>query len=237
MAKRFHFDDEDIQEQEYEFDNQYENFNDMNETFENTDVEQSFEEDNQSMVKKKKKFVWKWWHYLLIILVVLMIAFGIYIFNASQNDGPVYGTRCEGMVTIPSDNITSTINTMKKEYSQIKDLTIEVECRELRVDIVFEDGMSTKKAQSIAEKTVQTLDDLVGKPKEDGKKYSTLFGTIDGVTQYEVDLFMVSENSEDFPMYGIKHTSKDEFSYTLASIKDQKSYDAARETLEKKKEN
>ena len=97
--------------------------------------------------------------------------------------------------------------------------------------------MSTKKAQTIAEKAVQTLDELVGQPKEDGKTYSQLFGTINGETQYEVDVFMVSENSEDFPMYGIKHTSKDDFSYTLASIKDKESYNAARDTLEKNAEN
>lgn len=36
-------------------------------------------------------------------------------------------------------------------------------------------------------------------------KYSDLFGTIDGVTQYEVNVFMTSSDSEDFPIYGTKN--------------------------------
>ena len=233
MAKRFHFDDEeDIEKDDY-VDSQEELFQEEDDSL----IEDTYQEDNQSMVKKKKKFVWKWWHYLIIFFVALVIAFSVYIFMASNNGGPVYGTRCDGLVSIPVDNIKSAEDIMKQTYSEIQSIDMEIECRELRVDITFKDGMSTKKAQTIAEKAVQTLDELVGQPKEDGKTYSQLFGTINGETQYEVDVFMVSENSEDFPMYGIKHTSKDDFSYTLASIKDKESYNAARDTLEKNAEN
>ena len=235
MAKRFHFDDEEENYQdEYKFD-----IDEINQvSFEDVD-EPEDEDDSENedvMKKKKKKFVWRWWHYLIIFFIVLMIAFGVYIFMASQNDGPVYGTRCEGLVGIPVDAISKTEDEMKNKYSSIEQLDIAVECRELRVDIVFENGMKTKKAQDIAEDIVKSLDEEVGKPKEDGKTYSTLFGTIDGTTQYEVDLFMVSQDSEDFPMYGIKHTSQDKFTYTLASIKDKDSYEDARETLDKKSE-
>ena len=94
--------------------------------------------------------------------------------------------------------------------------------------------MSTKKAKQIAEKTVQTLDGLVGKPKENGKTYSTLFGKIDNIYQYEVNLYLTSKNSEDFPIYGTKNVQNDDFSYTLSSIRDKDSANKAKETLNNK---
>ena len=114
-------------------------------------------------------------------------------------------------------------------------LTSGLYCRrnptELKLDITFKAGMSTKEAQNIAEETVQTLDGIVGREKEDGQKYSDLFGTIDGVTQYEVNVFMTSSDSEDFPIYGTKNIQNDEFSYTLASVRDEESAKKAQETL------
>ena len=91
--------------------------------------------------------------------------------------------------------------------------------------------MSAKKAENIAEETVQTLDDIVGREKEDGKTYSDLFGTIDEVTQYEVNVFMTSAQSDDFPIYGTKNIQNDDFSYTLASVRDEESAKRAQETL------
>ena len=91
--------------------------------------------------------------------------------------------------------------------------------------------MKTKDAQKIAENVVQTLDKLVGKPKEDGKTYSTLFGKIDKVSQYEVNLYLTSQDSKDFPIFGTKHVQNDEFSYTLASVKDKESKEKAESTL------
>ena len=244
MAKRFQFDDEDddIEDQyqqpshidELESMRMAKSAQSMNQD-EYTDEFESFDdEDNQPMSKKKKKFVWKWWHYLLIGLGVLLIAFAAYIFFASQNDGPVYGKRCEGIVSINKDLQAATIDTMKKEYSEIQDLSLSTECRQLKVDIIFKDGMSTKKAKQIAEKTVQTLDRLVGKPKENGKTYSTLFGKIDNIYQYEVNLYLTSKNSEDFPIYGTKNVQNDDFSYTLSSIRDKDSANKAKETLNNK---
>ncbi|MFR6100241.1 MAG: hypothetical protein ACLUIS_09350 [Longibaculum sp.] len=92
--------------------------------------------------------------------------------------------------------------------------------------------MSTK-SKKIAEKTVQTLDGF-GKPKENGKTYSTLFGKIDNIYQYEVNLYLTSKNSEDFPIYGTKNVQNDDFSYTLSSIRDKDSANKAKETLNNK---
>ncbi|WP_050635534.1 hypothetical protein [Candidatus Stoquefichus sp. SB1] len=242
MAKKFQFDDEDdIPESGYQQPSHIDELENMKmqessepveDTYGYTDEYEDFdEEDSQPMSKKKKKFVWKWWYYLLIALAVLMIAFIVYIFVLSSNDGPVYGKRCEGLVTIPKDLQTAAIDTVKKENSDVQDITIEIACRQVKVDIVYKDKMDTKKAQKIAENAVQTLDKLVGKTKEEGKTYSTLFGKIDNVNQYEVNLFLTSQNSDDFPIYGTKNVQNDEFSYTLASVRDKDSAEKAKETL------
>ena len=87
------------------------------------------------MAKKKKKFVWKWWHYVLIVFGVLFIAFSIYIFLESRNNGPVYGDRCQGIVEISNDLRKAAIDTAKNEHSEIQDITLEITCKQLKVDI------------------------------------------------------------------------------------------------------
>lgn len=248
MTKRFQFDDEDdIQENEYqkpsyidELENLKDNSSQKKESqpfqFKNTiEIDDNFDEyfeEEDSMKKKKKKFVWKWWYYILIGFFVLFTAFMIYIFALSNNDGPVYGNRCQGITTtISQENMNSAIAKMKKDYSKVQDITMEIACKQLKVDIVFKDGISTKEAKSIAEKSIQTLDDIVGKKKESGKTYSSLFGYENNVAQFEVNLFLESNNNKDFPIYGTKHVQNDEFSYTLSSVKDKDSKEKAESTL------
>lgn len=237
MAKRFSFDDEDdyLDESKQSFHSEVKKEYSEPKSYQGINVDdnvtnQQSDEDNL-MAKKKKKFVWKWWHFVLVGLFALFIAFAVYIFILSNNDGPVYGNRCQGIATIPKDTITYTISEVKKNHSEVKDITMEIACKQLKVDIVFEDGMKTKKAKSIAEEAVQILDDAVGMSKEEGKTYSTLFGYSNNIAQFEVNLFLESENSDDFPIYGTKHVKNDEFAYTLASVKDQESKDKALNTL------
>ena len=173
----------------------------------------------------------QWWHYLFILFGALVIAFIVYIAVLSFRDGPVYGNRCEGMVSISKDARDSTVSMMEEKYDEIESMTLSTECRQLKVDIVFKDKMGTEKAENIAEETVQTLDDIVGREKANGQTYSDLFGTIDGVTQYEVNVFMTSANSDDFPIYWTKNIQNDEFSYTLDSVRDEESAKRAQETL------
>ena len=258
MAKQFHFDDEDdeIQSSGYQQSSHIDELEELKETSShkvNTNsypIEETrqykvkdtmgydineYDEEDDSM-KKKKKFVWKWWHYVLIGLTVLFVAFIVYIFVLSSNNGPVYGqSRCQGIMAIEKDNIQSTISDIKKKYPEVQTLTMEIACKQLKVDILFKDGMDTKKAKSIAEETIQILDGLVGKKKDSGKKYSHLFGYENNVAQYEVNLFLESNNSKDFPIYGTKHVQKDSFSYTLASVRDEKSKEKAENTLKDKK--
>lgn len=254
MAKQFHFDDEDMMVEEDSLDrnqsvlDEFEKIKDKQEDTQDIDVIPEFigesvvetfeevEEEDQSMAKKKLKFKWRWWYYIIIVFLVLVIAFAIYIFLATRNDGPVYGNRCEGIVEIPLDAKQIAVKDVKEKYSEIEDITFETTCKQLKVDIVFKDDMDTTKAQQIAEDAVQTLDSLANQSKNEGQTYSNLFGYIDNVPQYEVNFFLVSQGNEDFPIYGTKHVSQDSFSYTLSSIRDQDSYDKARDTLEEKAE-
>lgn len=244
MAKKFEFDDENEKEVVEEKDTDLSfHYDEMNQTQQPSFIEDTSEYSNEIndgddslMVKKKKKFVWQWWHYALIGLSVLFIAFVIYIVTVSSNEGPVYGNRCVGIEEeINKDLRVAAADTMKNKYSEIQTISMDIECKQLKVDILFKDKMDTKKAKTIAEEAVKTLDGLVGKTKEQGKTYSSLFGYINDNAQYEVNLFLESEDAADFPIYGTKHVQNDEFSYTLASIRDEDSKDAAQDTLKDKK--
>jgi hypothetical protein len=249
MAKAFHFDDDDNYDKDDSLQNTKENSPQNIEIEESSDdngsIQESvvlqenenvWEDETMTKKKKKKKFVWKWWHYVLIAIFALFIAFVAYLFIVMNHDGPVYGSRCEGIqVEISKDHRDSTIGQMKEKYSEIQDLSFEVVCHQLKVDITFKDKMDTKKAQKIAEETVQTLDKLVGQKKEDGHTYSQLFGKINNTSQYEVNVILKSNDSADFPIYGTKHSQRDSFSYTLASVKDKESYEKAQDTLKEEK--
>lgn len=244
MAKKFQFDDEDDL-QDYQYTSRVDEFKNLKEDSskektilldefedeENLDLQD--EDDIQVPKSKKRKLKWRWWYYVIIVLFVLFVLFAVYIFMTSRNNGPVYGNRCDDVVSINKDLRTSAIDTVKNEYKdEILDYDIEVVCKQVKIDITFVDGIDTKRAIEIAEKSVQVLDNLVGQTKDEGKTYSQLFGYIDNEAQYEVDLFLQSQNSEGFPIYGTKHVQNDEFSYTLSSVKDQESYQKAKDTLE-----
>ena len=51
------------------------------------------------------------------------------------------------------------------------------------------------------------------------------------ISHYEVNVFMTSAQSDDFPIYGTKNIQNDDFSYTLASVRDEESAKRAQETL------
>lgn len=187
--------------------------------------------EDVNMAKKKKL---KPWVIVLLGLILAGIVFIVYIFTLTNNDGPVYGNRCEGVTAVNIDARNNTVSTMKSKYSDIKDLTIEITCRQIKVDITFVDKMDTNKGIKIAEETVKTLDEQVGLPKDEGKTYSRLFGYINNEAQYDCQLILMSNDSKDFTIYGTKHHSLDEFSYTYSSVKDEDSKNKAEQTLNKK---
>lgn len=245
MAKKFIFDDEELQDKTNDEqstvtyipeNNGNDSANDLieNNTINDSNVELTEEpiEEKESLLKRVLHMKWRWWHYILLSFVVLCILFGIYIYSVTNADGPVNGNRCEGVVAIPVDAKTSTIETMKNKYEQIESLDIEVVCKQIKFDIVFKKGTKTKDATKITEKVILAFDEEAGIAKEEGQKYSQLFGSIDNEPQYDINICLVCDGNKDFPVYGTKHTQKDKISYTYASIKDQDSYDKAVSTLD-----
>lgn len=237
MAKRFEFDDEEdaksISDESY-IDELEKRKVEQSQQIKTSSLKEdkfiSEEKEDTQVAQKKRKL--EWWHYVLIGFGALIIAFVLYIFVLTNDEGPIHGNRCEGLTTTLTENQFNDVSSqMKKKYSEIQDLTLVVECKQLKVDILFKDKMNTDKAKKIAEETVKTLDKIVGKPIEKGKTYSSLFGLEQKEPQYEVNLILDSSNSKDFPIYGTKHVSKDSFSYTLSSVKDKESYDKAKSTL------
>ncbi len=204
------------------------------EIFQTEELEEDLPEEKESMLKRVLHMKWRWWHYILFGLIVLCILFAVYIYSVTNTDGPVYGNRCEGVVAIPIDAKTSTIENMTKEYQEIESLEIEVVCKQIKFDITFKSGTKTKKAISIAETVVKSFDEEAGIQKDEEKTYSNLFGSIDNEPQYDINVCLICEDNKDFPVYGTKHTQRDKITYTYASIKDQESYDKAVSTLDEK---
>ena len=222
MVKKFQFDDEvdDLEE------------NNVNDTITDDKIVENNNEgviEDVVMTKKTKKL--KPWVIALLCIIIAGIIFVVYIFSLTNNDGPVYGSRCEGITAVNVDARNNTISTMKDKYDEIVDLTIEITCKQIKVDITYTDNMSTKKGIKIAEEVVKTLDKEVGLPKDEGKNYSQLFGYLKNEAQYDCQLILMSKNSDDYTIYGTKHHSSDKFSYTYSSVKDEESKNKAEKTL------
>lgn len=248
MAKQFQFDDENtevneetsveevIDTQSLEIENQT-NESDLESLKDDSSLQvddvNNGDSNDMAKTKDKKKFVWLWWHYVLLGLFALFIAFFIYIFVVSRNDGPVYGkTRCEGLaVAIEETTLNSVEDEMKAAYNTIENVELAIECKQLKVDIYFKEKMNTKKAQEIAVDAIKRVDDKMGIKKEEGKKYSYLFGIHNDYSQYEVNFTLYSKNNDDFPIFGTKHVQNDTTSFTLHSVKDKTSAEKAQQTL------
>jgi|GEM_PF-272059 len=168
----------------------------------------------------------------LVVFAVFVLAFGLYLFLATRENGPVYGDRCEGMLEITDDQKETAIKAVTDKYSDVKSCEMEIACKELKIDITFKKGTSTSYAKKVAKYAVTAVDDAVGREKSG--TYSDLFGTYDGVKQYECDFYLVISDNDDSPIYGTKMASSNKFYWTLSSIKDKDSYNDSLETDEKK---
>ena len=108
----------------------------------------------------KKKIQTK--YIVLGIVAVLVLAFGIYLYSALKDEGPVYGDRCEGLVTVQKSVLDDTMNEAKSKYSSIASIDIETACKQFKVDIVFNNGTSAKTAEEVSKEVVKILDSKGG---------------------------------------------------------------------------
>lgn len=199
---------------------------------EETKVEEVVNEEPE-MPKKKKKFKYKFkvWHGLLLLVLIAGLAFAYYIYSSSQNDGPVYGERCTGAIALSSDAIDDVIASYL-ENEAVEGLDISVECLIIKIDIDFVPETSESDGCEIAESILEDLDVALGYDAYEGSKYSQAFNISNGEYQYDVEFIMTSDDSEAYPIFGTKHATVEDVSYTTSSPADQSTTDKVLETYE-----
>ena len=189
-----------------------------------TPKEMGMKPSNNSKKKIKTRYI------VLGIVAVLVLAFGIYLYSALKDEGPVYGDRCEGLVTVQKSVLDDTMNEAKSKYSSIASIDIETACKQFKVDIVFNNGTSAKTAEEVSKEVVKILDSKGGQSAYEGSSYSELLNKHNGVKQYEVNFYLTGGNDTDYPIYGTKQAGKDDIGFTLSSVKDQETTNKAKAT-------
>ena len=189
-----------------------------------TPKEMGIEPSNKSKKRIKTRYI------VLGIVAVLVLAFGIYLYSALKDEGPVYGDRCEGLVTVQKSVLDDTMNEAKSKYSSIASIDIETACKQFKVDIVFNNGTSAKTAEEVSKEVVKILDSKGGQSAYEGSSYSELLNKHNGVKQYEVNFYLTGGNDTDYPIYGTKQAGKDDIGFTLSSVKDQETTNKAKAT-------
>lgn len=182
----------------------------------------------ESSKKPKKKF--KKIYIVFGIIAVLVLLCGFYLYTALKDEGPVYGDRCAGLVTVQKSVLDDTMNEAKSKHDSIASIHIETACKQFKIDIQFNKGTSVSTAEDISKDVIKILDSKGGQASYKDSNYTELLNKHDGVKQYEVNLYLTGGNDTDYPIYGTKQAGKDDISYTLASVKDKASADKAKAT-------
>lgn len=217
--KRFVFEDEieDLQPSNFNNDNR-------KEPLDKKDKSMSKNKNKKSQKNKKKRKFKK--RYLLLGFIALIIIFIVYVFVAGSNDGPVYGDRCASLISIDKSKFNDIEDTIKSD-SNINTVEIEVDCRIIKITMNFADDVTGADAKKLATDALHTLDEQMGKEKSNKEsEYSDLLGTANGRGQYNVEFVLTGNGDSDFPIFGTKHPSSDEISFTGTNAVDQETTDS-----------
>lgn len=215
--KRFRFDDE-FEEDLQPLKTKEEPINNIEEKPVANSIDRNNEEKSMGKGKKKRRIKKRWVALLLLFLIIII--FIVYVFVAGGNDGPVYGDRCASLISIDEDKFTSVKDNIKAD-ANINSIDIEVDCRIIKISMNFVDNITSDNAKQLATNALHTLDDALGQPKSEGSVYSELLGTANGRGQYNVEFVLTSNGDTNFPIFGTKHPSSDEISFTGANIIDE----------------
>lgn len=184
----------------------------------NMNIKMEEPREDKTMKKKKKKFSLRVWH---IIVLVALLLFGLlvtYIFMSTNNDGPVYGDRCVGLIAI-DENKFEAVEQEVLAVAGIQSIDITKNCRMIDIVITYDEHVGADDAQTLALHALQTLDVALGEEKENVEDpYSKVFGFANGRGQYNANFRLRSagENA-DFPIFGTKQPRVNEVSFTRAS--------------------
>lgn len=161
---------------------------------------------------KKKKF--KAIHLVPVIFLLIVIIVGFSLFQSLFQKGPVYGERCAGITEVSQDSMASLQSTIKQDNSSIEKILIEVKCKTFAIDLKLSDGLDKDTITEICENVLVAIDEKVSLSKSNSEsKYSDLFGTYNGKTQYHVD-FTIEGNDGIYPIFASKHPNSDSINFT-----------------------
>lgn len=187
----------------------------------------------KSTPKKKKKL--KPIHWVLIVFVLCGIGFAGYMYASTSSDGPVYGERCEGAIALDQAKIDEA-KTLILQDTNIEDITIQVDCLTVKMDIHFASGVSIEDAKTLATNATHQLDDTLGYEKNSEEdSYSKIFSQDGETRQYDLELILYGDQ-EGYPVFGTKHYQNNEISYTDANVRDQSVVDSINSQAEETQE-
>lgn len=195
-----------------------------------TMVENKTKKTRKTKKTKQSKFKAKYLVPVIFALVVLVVGFSV--FQSLFQSGPIYGERCAGVTEIAVDDLESVQNSVEKEISEIEDLLIEVHCKTIAIDLKLSAGVDETRVDEICSQILLAIDEKIGLSKSNSEsQYSDLFGTYNGKTQYHVD-FIIEGEEDIFPIFGTKHPSSDEVTYTYNTPVNQDVVDEVTQTEE-----
>lgn len=178
--------------------------------------------------KGKRKF--KPIYLVPITFVVIVLVIVIWLWSSTRENGPVYGGRCDGLIEFQESVMSSTASEMMTADERITALTIEKDCRQIKINMTVSEATSAEDAAGIAQTVLQTLDTNAGVSHSNSESaYSDLFGVLnadteDEVTQYHVD-FIIQGTGDSFPIFASKHPKSDTIQFTYNSPRDQEVVD------------
>lgn len=177
--------------------------------------------------KAKTKGLKKWQIVLLVILAVVIALTGTMIYMARE-DGPVYGDRCEGLVSVKNSVIKKSEEEIKSKNKLINTINITIQCKEFKFDIDFNHSTTEAQAKKICYNAIKILDTNAGFDAYKGSKYSVLLNEYKNVKQFECDFYMTCSKGDAWPIYGTKMAGNDTISFSDAKIKNKTSYNKAK---------
>ena len=180
--------------------------------------------ENKMKLKNMRKSDLKKIGVVVLVIMVIIAAFVAWLIGSGTNNGAVYGDRCASLLSLDTA-IFDQVETTMEENTSINDVAISVDCRIIKINIDYVEGTSASTATSLANDTLQMIDDAAGYDQAEGSSWSVLLGMYDSRGQYNADFMLTTTNNEDFPIFGTKMPELDTISWTYASVKDQATTD------------
>ncbi len=144
-----------------------------------------------SFIKRNKGTI------IAVVVFLVVLIFVVQIFNAflSSDEKALYGNRLEGKdaVAISKQQKEDIITSLKEDT---KDIKVREQGRILNITITAKDDASLENAKSLGTKVLEPL-------KNNQKEY------------YDIQVFIKKDiESNNFPIIGYKHHTKDNYTWT-----------------------